>query len=221
VFADDPREHLARTLRARVRDRRVLEALLDTPRDLYAGELQRDAAWDDRALPLAEGQTISQPTMVAIMTEALEPGPEDVVLDVGTGSGYQAAVLARLVRRVYGIELLRGLARRARENLARDPAARGRVELVIGDAWRGFPGRVSFDGIVVAAAAERVPEALLAQLAPGGRLLAPVGPLGLQELVRIRRSRDGSLERAETLGGCAFVPLVRRGAEPHRGWRVV
>jgi protein-L-isoaspartate(D-aspartate) O-methyltransferase len=208
VFADDRREQLAETLRARVRDRRVLDALLDTPRDVYVGERQRQAAWEDRALPLAEGQTVSQPTMVAIMTEALEPTPTDVVLDVGTGSGYQAAVLARLVRRVYGMELRVGLARRARANLAADPGARGRVALVVGDAWRGFPGRVAFDGILIAAASERVPDALLAQLAPGGRLLAPLGPPGLQELVRVRRSRDGSLRGEEPLGGCAFVPLV-------------
>lgn len=207
-----PRERLFALLEKRVRDPRVLAALVDTPRDLYVDETQRLWAWDDRALPYAEGQTISQPSMVAIMTEALEPKPGDRVLDVGTGSGYQAAILARLVGRVYGIELRPTLARRARANLARDPGVRANVEVVVADGWRGFPGRIAFDGIVVAAAAESVPEALVAQLAPGGRLLIPVGPPGFQELLRLRRGAGGALTQ-ERLGGCAFVPLVR-GAEP-------
>jgi protein-L-isoaspartate(D-aspartate) O-methyltransferase len=208
VSADDEaRDHLRWILRARVQEPRVLAALLDTPRDLYVGPEGRGHAWEDRALPITEGQTISQPTMVAIMTEALEPDPADRVLDVGSGSGFQAAVLARLVRRVFGIELRRGLARRARASLARDRGVPGNVDLVVGDAWRGFPGRLAFDGILVAAAAGEVPAALVAQLAPRGRLLMPVGPPGLQELVRLRRRPDGDLVREE-LGGCAFVPLV-------------
>jgi protein-L-isoaspartate(D-aspartate) O-methyltransferase len=207
VFADDPREALAATLRARIRNPRVLAAMLDTPRERYVDEGQRPWAFDDRALPFGEGQTISQPSMVAIVLEGLAPEPDDVVLDVGTGSGYQAGILARLVRRVYGIEVRPGLARRARANLERDPGAAGRVALVVADGWRGFPGRLAFDGIVVAAAAREVPPALLEQLAPGGRLLMPVGPPGFQELVRVRRAANGSLS-SDDLGGCAFVPLV-------------
>jgi protein-L-isoaspartate(D-aspartate) O-methyltransferase len=203
----DSREALHAVLRERVSDARVCRALLDTPRDLYVAESTRAWAWEDRALPLAEGQTISQPSMVAIVSEALEPRSDDVVLDVGTGSGYQAAVLARLVRRVFGIELRPALAHRARENLSRDPGVRGNVALVVGDAWRGFPGRLRFDGIVVSAAVPEIPPALVEQLAPGGRLLAPVGPPGLQELVRLTRRESGSLSQ-ELLGGCAFVPLV-------------
>lgn len=210
MLAPATRDRLDGILRERVADPRVLAALLDTPRDRYVAEACRPYAWDDRALPFAEGQTISQPSMVAIMTEALEPRPEDLVLDVGTGSGYQAAVLARLVRRVFGIELRPGLARRARANLESDAGAAGKVQIVVADAWLGFPGRLAFDGIVVAAAAPRVPPALIEQLAPGGRLLAPIGPPGLQELVRVRRRADGSLQREE-LGGCAFVPLVHGG----------
>ncbi|HSJ97297.1 MAG TPA: methyltransferase domain-containing protein, partial [Myxococcota bacterium] len=142
---------------------------------------------------------------------ALEPRSGDRMLDVGTGSGYQAAILARLVERVYGIERLLPLARHARARLARDPGVRGNVEIVVADGWLGFPGRLAFDGIVVSAAAEEVPEALLAQLAPDGRLLMPIGPPGLQELVRVRRGRGGRVSE-EALGGCAFVPLVRGGA---------
>jgi protein-L-isoaspartate(D-aspartate) O-methyltransferase len=207
VSGDDPRQRLREQLRRRIRDGRVVAAVLDAPRELYVDPAWRSHAWDDRALPIADGQTISQPTMVAIMTEELEPRPGDTVLDVGTGSGYQAAVLARLVDRVFSIEIRRGLARRARERLARDPRARDRVHIVAVDARRGFPGRLAFDGIVVAAATARIPEALLEQLGPGGRLLAPVGPPGIQELVRVRRRPDGSLVHEE-LGGCAFVPLV-------------
>ena len=207
MSAEAPRESLARSVRALIREPRIRDAFLDVPRDLYVAEECRTYAWDDRSLPLSEGATISQPTLVALMTAALEPQPGDTVLDVGTGSGYQAAVLGRLVRRVFGIELRPALAHRARASLRADRGITASVELVIGDAWRGFPGRLRFDGIVVAAAVPRVPPALAEQLAPGGRLLAPVGPPGLQELVRLRRRADGSLAR-ETLGGCAFVPLV-------------
>jgi protein-L-isoaspartate(D-aspartate) O-methyltransferase len=204
---------LGALLRERVRDPRVLAAMLDTPRDLYVDEPARPWAWEDRALPCSEGQTISQPSMVAVVTEALEPRPGERVLDVGTGSGYQAAILARLVARVYGIERLLPLARQAAARLARDPGVRAAVHLVVADGWRGFPGRIAFDGIVVSAAAEEVPDALLAQLAPGGRLLMPIGPPGIQELVRVRKGAGGRLAR-EALGGCAFVPLVRGVPEP-------
>jgi protein-L-isoaspartate(D-aspartate) O-methyltransferase len=210
MSAEAPRESLARSVRALIRDPRVRDAFLDVPRELYVAEDCRAYAWDDRSLPLAEGATISQPTLVALMTAALEPEDYDTMLDVGTGSGYQAAVLARLVRRVFAIELRASLAHRARANLRADCGVRARVELVIGDAWSGFPGRVRFDGIVVAAAVPRIPPALVEQLAAGGRLLAPVGPPGHQELVRLRRRADGSAAQ-ERLGGCAFVPLVEGG----------
>lgn len=213
--SDDPREALRADLQlglveTRCCDARVVEAVLDTPRERYVDDSLQAHAYEDRPLPLGEGQTISQPTMVAVMIDALRPLPGDTLLDVGTGSGYQAAILARLAARVFGIERLRGLARRAARNLASDPGVRGNVRLVVGDAWRGFPGRMRFDGIVVAAAAVEVPEMLVTQLAPGGRLIVPVGEAGgVQELVRVLRHRDGSLASEEALGACAFVPLVR------------
>ena len=207
MSVEDPRESLRRAVRALIRDPRVRDAFLDVPRELYVAEPCRPYAWDDRSLPLSEGATISQPTLVALMTAALEPEDDDTMLDVGTGSGYQAAVLGRLVRRVFGIELRAALAHRARANLRADGGVRACVEIVVGDAWRGFPGRLCFDGIVVAAAVPRIPPALVEQLVAGGRLLAPVGPPGHQELVRLRRHTDGSLAQ-EALGGCAFVPLV-------------
>jgi protein-L-isoaspartate(D-aspartate) O-methyltransferase len=212
VRGDDPRESLRASLSAHCRDRRVLEAILATPRDHYVAEAMLAHAWEDRALPLEAGQTISQPSMVAIMLDALEPARGDIVLDVGSGSGYQAAILARLVSRVYGLELLPALARRAKRRLDTDPGVPHNVHVVAGDAWLGFPGRIAFDGIVVAAQAPEVPARLLEQLAPGGRLLVPVGASGaFQDLVRVRRRADGRFAAAESLGACAFVPLVRAG----------
>jgi protein-L-isoaspartate(D-aspartate) O-methyltransferase len=213
VASDDPRAALHDILRRRVADPRVLAALLDTPREHYVAPGYEPFAFEDRALPFAEAQTISQPTMVAIMLEALEPRPSDVALDVGTGSGYQAAILARLVERVFGLEVRRGLALRAARALAADPGVPREVRIVVGDGWRGFPGRQRFDAIVVAAAAREIPAALVEQLAPRGRLVVPVGPPGgVQELLRVRRRSDGSLAPDEWLGACAFVPLVHAGA---------
>lgn len=204
----DPREALGRLVRGRVGDARVVAAVRDTPRDRYVPASRADQAWNDCALAIGEGQTISQPTLVAQMTEALAVGPGDTVLDVGTGSGYQAAILSRLAGRVFGIELLRRLARRARRALDADPGATAPVHLVVADAWRGFPGRIRFDAILVAAAPVQVPPPLLDQLRPGGRLVAPVGaPGAVQELLRIERRPDGGLEE-QLLGLCAFVPLV-------------
>jgi protein-L-isoaspartate(D-aspartate) O-methyltransferase len=207
VCADEARKFLERILSLRVHDARVLGALLDTPRPHYLPESVRPYGYEDRALPLAEGQTVSQPTIVGMMTEAVAPAPSDTVLDVGTGSGYQAAVLARLARRVFGIEVRSGLAKRARQALDTDAGVPHNAHLVIADAYRGFPGRMQFDAIVVAAAAYEVPRPLIEQLAPGGRLVAPLGPPGIQDLVLLRRELDGSL-RQQSLGGCAFVPLV-------------
>jgi protein-L-isoaspartate(D-aspartate) O-methyltransferase len=210
LWSQDPRKLLFRDLERRIRDARVVAALRDTPRERYVPEALADRAWDDVALPLAHGQTISQPTMVALLVEAMRVRPQDVVLDVGTGSGYQAAILARLGRRVFGIEILLPLAHLARRNWARDPGVPGNAHVVVADGWRGFPGRLRFDAIAVAAAADEVPPALVEQLAPGGRLVVPVGPPGLQDLVRVTLGQGGSPE-TEYLGACAFVPLVHGG----------
>lgn len=203
------RHPLAAALRGAVFDPRVRDAVLDTPRPLYAGDRSPEEAWEDRALSIGLGQTISQPSLVAQMTELLELGPDDTVLDVGTGSGYQGAILARLAGRVFGVERIVPLARRARRNWDRDPGVGPHAHVVAADAYLGFPGTLRFDAAVVAAACRELPEPLLAQIAPGGRVVAPLGPPGMQQLVRLRRGRRGWAR--EELGLCAFVPLVPGG----------
>jgi len=192
-------------LRARgIRDERVLAALGRVPRELFVPPALRERAWEDGALPIGEGQTISQPYMVAAIAEALElTGPERV-LDVGAGSGYQAAVLAELSAEVVAIERVEELAGRARANLVR--AGYERVEVLAGDGTLGVPERAPFDAIAVAAAAPRVPPALYEQLAPGGRLVLPVGSRRHQTLEVVERGPHGPVRRATV--ACAFVPLI-------------
>ena len=201
-------DRLADLLRRRgIGDERVLAAMAAVPRELFVPEELRRNAYDDRALPIGLGQTISQPFMVAAIAEALELAGGERVLDVGAGSGYQAAVLAELAGEVVAIERLPELAERARAAL--DRAGYERVELVVGDGTLGVPGRAPFDGIAVAAAAPDVPEALYAQLAAGGRLVLPVGSRRSQWLDVVVKGESGP-ERRRTVP-CAFVPLV--GAE--------
>ena len=188
-----------------VRDPAVLAAMRSVPRERFLPPDLAEFAYQDSPLPIAQGQTISQPFIVALMTEALGLGPDDRVLEIGTGSGYQAAVLSRLVAQVYSVELIPELARRARETLAELGYAN--VAIRIGDGADGWLEHAPYDAIVVAAGGPRIPEPLLAQLAPGGRLVIPVGEDKAQELVRVTRRRDGSFEREE-LGGVRFVPLV-------------
>jgi protein-L-isoaspartate(D-aspartate) O-methyltransferase len=187
-----------------VRDPRVLAALRAVPRHLFVPEDVRPRAYEDRALPIGFGQTISQPYVVAAMTEALAPGPRDRVLEVGTGSGYQAAVLARLVEEVFTVEIVPELADAARERLSQ--LGVGNVTVVTGDGYAGLPDRAPFAGILVTAAPEAVPPPLLEQLAAGGRLVIPVGRL-FQELRVLTRTREGVESR--TLFPVSFVPLVR------------
>jgi protein-L-isoaspartate(D-aspartate) O-methyltransferase len=197
----ESREALLASLRRQVDDERVLEALGAVPRELFVPADLRHRAWENEALPLANGQTISQPLVIAHMCALLDVRPGDRVLDVGTGSGYHAAVLARLGGRVWSIERDPDLTELARAALA-EAGIRG-VELIIGDGSRGYPPAAPYDAINVAAAARgRIPEALEDQLALGGRLVVPVDG----RLVVVRRDTQG-LRRADA-GAVRFVPLV-------------
>ncbi len=186
-------------------DAAVLRAMDEVPREHFVESADADIAYADQALPIACGQTISQPYVVAYMTEQLRLQPHHRVLEIGTGSGYQAAVLSRLVREVVSIERYRTLAERARERLA--ALKIGNVEVLCGDGFQGAPTRAPFDRIVVTAAAEEVPAALLDQLAGDGVMLLPLGPHGgVQHLVRLTKGAEGV--RRETLIGVRFVPLL-------------
>lgn len=187
-----------------IRDPRVGAVLRRVPRERFVPPERAADAFLDAVVPLGEGQTVSAPHMVAWMLEALDVEPHHLALDVGAGSGYAAACLAALARRVVAVERLPALARRARANLA--AAGVGNVDVVLGDGSRP-PLRTSFDRIQVAAAAPAVPRALVAALAPGGILVVPVGGRGLQRLVRVVMEPDGRV-REEFLGDVAFVPLV-------------
>lgn len=185
---------------------RVMAAMAAVPRDAFVPEGLRARAWCNGPLPIGHGQTISQPYIVALMTDLLETRPEHVVLEVGAGSGYQAAVLSRLVRQVYSLEIVPELAEAAARRLARLGCANVRVSL--GDGYAGLPEAAPFDGILVAAAAPEVPAPLVAQLKPGARLVLPVGPPGgAQDLLRLTRRDDGGVD-VEDLLGVAFVPLT-------------
>jgi len=197
-------ERLMKTLRRHVDDERVLAAMAAVPRDRFVPPDLRDEAWENVPLPIGSGQTISQPLVVARMCEVLELTGDERVLDVGTGSGYHAAVLARLARHVYSIEVHASLSRKAAESLR--AAGVENVTLEVGDGTRGMPQHAPFDAINVAAAAGgAIPPALAEQLAPGGRLVAPV-ETDDQRLVVARRTPEGvSLTQLERV---RFVPLV-------------
>jgi protein-L-isoaspartate(D-aspartate) O-methyltransferase len=189
-------------------DPRVLEVMGRTPRHLFVPEWLRGKAYEDRPLPIGYGQTISQPFIVALMTDLLAVGPEDVVLEVGTGSGYQAAVLAPLVRRVCTIEIIPELGRSAGQRL--ESLGHADVETRIGDGYYGWPECGPFDGIVVTAAAGQVPPPLVGQLKPGGRMVIPVGgPFTTQWLMLVEKLADGRVKTRQLLP-VAFVPLTRR-----------
>ncbi|MDX6409819.1 MAG: protein-L-isoaspartate(D-aspartate) O-methyltransferase [Gaiellaceae bacterium] len=185
-------------------DERVLAAMERVPRDLFVPEKLRDRAYDDAALPIGDGQTISQPYMVARICEALDLTGKERVLDVGTGSGYQAAVLAELAEEVDTIERIPELAECARKNL--EAAGYDQVRVHVGDGSRGLPERAPFDAIAVAAAAPELPRTLYEQLEPRGRLVVPVGRRGLQRLEVIVRSPEGPAVLRSV--PCRFVPLV-------------
>ena len=195
-------EHQLR--RRGIADERVLAAMGDVPREEFVPGDQRRDAYVDGALSLSQGQTISQPLMVAMSIEALQLEGHETVLEIGAGSGYQAAVLGRIAKKVYGVEIIPELvdnARRVLQSLEID-----NVEIHCADGRKGWPEGAPYDGIVVAAAADEVPPALVAQLKEGGRLVIPVGGRWGQSLMAMRK-RDGKLEEEE-LCRCVFVPLV-------------
>jgi protein-L-isoaspartate(D-aspartate) O-methyltransferase len=205
LFSEARRRMVEEQLRARViTDERVLAAMGRVPRELFVRESYRSRAYDDAALPIGEGQTISQPYMVARICEELRLRGGERVLDVGTGSGYQAALLAELAAEVHTIERLASLAERARAAL--EAAGYGRVEVHVGDGTLGDPEHAPFAAIAVAAAAPEVPPSLYEQLESGGRLVLPVGGREGQELQIVVRSPEGPAVLRSV--PCRFVPLV-------------
>jgi protein-L-isoaspartate(D-aspartate) O-methyltransferase len=198
-----------RQLAARdITDRRVLAAMAAVPRAEFVPPGLRDQAYADSPLPVGYDQTISQPYIVALMTQAARVGRRSVVLDVGTGTGYQAAILAKLAHHVWTVERLEPLARSAERRLA--DLGFCNVTTVVGDGALGHPEAAPYDAIVVAAAAPRPPAPLLDQLALGGRLVIPLGDRALQDLTIVERRADGF--RHHSAGGCRFVPLLSQEA---------
>ena len=184
----------------------VLEQIRNVPRHLFVDEALASRAYEDTALPIGHGQTISQPYIVACMTEALlDKFGGDKILEIGTGCGYQSAVLAPLVKEIFTVERLSALYSKTRQRLR--SLELHNIRFRRGDGWLGWPKYAPYDGIIVAAAAPRLPEKLLEQLAPGGRLVIPIGPTGKQELFKVVR-RDGHYEQT-SLGLVSFVPLVQ------------
>ncbi len=186
-------------------DERVLAVMARIPRHRFVPEALREVAYSDRALPIGHEQTISQPYIVALMTQLVRPGPQSRALDVGTGSGYQAAVLAELCKEVYSIEILEPLAEEARQRL--NAMGYKNITVRCGDGYKGWPEKAPFDVIVVAAAPDHVPQPLVDQLAIGGRMVIPVGQMYYQTLLLIEKQADGSVIR-RSVAPVAFVPMT-------------
>lgn len=187
-----------------IRNERVLTAMARVPRHEFVADPYRAQAYDDNPLPIGEGQTISQPYIVALMLEMLEVSEEDIVLEIGTGSGYQTALLAQLSRHVYSIERHAALAAKAQAVLAK--LGYTNVTIEVGDGSKGLPAHAPFDGIVVSAAAPDLPQALFEQLKEGGRLVVPVGPTEAQFLQLVTK-KEGKPVLSEQIP-CRFVPLI-------------
>jgi protein-L-isoaspartate(D-aspartate) O-methyltransferase len=209
VTAAGRRRMVAEQLRSRdIVDERVLAAMGKVPRHLFVPEAYAAMAYEDTPLPIGEGQTISQPYIVALMTQEIRPKASDRVLEIGTGSGYQAAVLAELVGEVYTIELIGELGRRAAALLTRLDYANVRCR--IGNGYLGWPEAAPFDAILVTAAADSIPPRLVDQLKPGGRLVMPLGaPAGVQDLILLEKMADGTT-RTTSITAVRFVPLVNQ-----------
>lgn len=201
------RQQLVERIRAstQIEDARILSAFASVPRHLFLSEAQKDVAYEDRAVPLAEGQTVSQPSMIAIMLSELECQPNQRALEIGAGSGYAAALLGQLVGEVYAVEILPPLAALARENLRRSGASN--VHVSLGDGSFGLAAHAPYDRILVSAAPSEVPNALAEQLAPGGRIAIPVGDAHSQTLLLGEKSSTGELKWRRSVP-CIFVPLV-------------
>jgi protein-L-isoaspartate(D-aspartate) O-methyltransferase len=212
-YAAEREAMVERQLRRRgITNAALLDAFRAVPREAFVGPEIAHLAYGDHPLPIEAGQTISQPYIVALMIEAAGIGPGDKVLEVGSGSGYAAAVISRIAARVIGIERQHELVEASRERLAR--LGYDNVEIVEGDGTRGCPDHAPFDAILAAASGSHVPQSLIDQLAPRGRLVMPVGGSGwVQKLVRVTKAEDGSLQQSD-LGGVRFVPLI--GEE---GWK--
>jgi len=188
-----------------IKNPRVLAVMATVPRHQFVPEAVRKFAYLDEPLPIGYGQTISQPFVVAFMTEQLDPKTTDRVLEIGTGSGYQAAVLSRLVAEVYTIEIIEPLARRAEADLKR--LGYTNVEVLAGDGYKGWPERAPFDAIIVTCAPERIPQPLVDQLRDGGRMIIPVGPPGSQELCLLKKT--GTKIEQQAVLPVRFVPMIK------------
>jgi len=205
---EEDRERLIQHLRHEIDDKRVLDAMARVPREIFVPNLSRQFAYDDRPLPIGEDQTISQPFIVALMTQALVLSGTEKVLEVGAGSGYQAAILAELARQVITVERMHKLARKARHTLK--SLGYTNIEVNIAKKELGWPEEAPYDAIVVTAAAPRIPQGLFDQLAIGGRLVIPVGSRWEQDLLQVIRQKKGMT--VKNLTHCRFVPLIGKDA---------
>jgi protein-L-isoaspartate(D-aspartate) O-methyltransferase len=203
--ADERSRMVENQIRSRgVSNPQVLRAMREIPRHLFIPPPYNTTAYEDAPLPIGNGQTISQPYIVALMTELLDPQPEDHVLEIGAGSGYQAAILSMLVRHVTTIERIPAVADLARENLAK--IGLKNISIIVGDGTRGYPEHAPYDGIMITAATPEIPKPLIDQLAVEGILVAPVGGREIQELITLTRNENGILRSSH--GGVRFVPLI-------------
>jgi protein-L-isoaspartate(D-aspartate) O-methyltransferase len=202
------REGLLKYLDHEIADKRVVEAMRRVPREAFVSTEQHQFAYDDHPLSIGFGQTISQPFIVALMVQALEVKESEQVLELGTGSGYEAAILAELAQKVVTVESIPELAESAKQVL--DRLGYRNIEVHVAGKTLGWPAGAPYDAIIVAAGAPTVPQVLLEQLAWGGRLVIPVGSRWQQDLLKVTRLRKGN--RTENLGGCYFVPLIGEGA---------
>ena len=208
---DRARQNLIKSLSAVIADRSVLKAMSRVPRERFVPQEMAEAAYDDRPLPIGQGQTISQPYIIALMTRALGLTRDSKVLEIGTGSGYQTAILAELAGRVVSVERLPRLAEKAGKTLA--GLGYRNVEVHVAGQRLGWPPESPYDAIIVTAGAPSLSRGLLAQLKEGGRMVIPVGPHNQQQLCRVSKREGEAI--VEDLGGCRFVPLIAEDAWPN------